>query len=226
MGTTYITGDTHGEYMRFTDGRPEGEETWNENDRLIVAGDFGFVYRGDRIESAQLDELSRKPYDICFVDGNHECFPKINEYPIVDYHGAKAHRIRKNVFHLIRGNIYKFDDKTFWVMGGGYSSDRHRRRLGIDYWNEEMPSSEEYKHAASTIKEAGMKVDYIITHTAPTNIIRKMGLEADMHERELNGFLEWIEHEVQFKHWFFGHFHQDVNICSKFSALWKNVQTV
>lgn len=222
----YIIGDTHGDYRRFTDNRPTGEELWTDHDRLIICGDFGFIYRGDRIESAQLDELSRKPYEICWIDGNHEAFPLINEYPIVDYHGSKAHQIRKNIFHLIRGNIYQFDDKTFWVMGGGYSSDRHRRREGIDYWKEEMPSSEEYKHATSTIKNTGMKVDYIITHTAPTDIVRKMGLESDIHEQELNGFLEWIEHEVQFERWFFGHFHQDVEVDNQFYAVWKDVRLV
>ena len=222
----HITGDMHGDLKRFYENRPYGEKEWSSDDILIVCGDFGFIFRGDEVEQSQLNELAKKDYNICFIDGNHENFPLIYQYPTVDYHGAPAHRIRQNIYHLIRGNIYEFENMLFFVMGGGYSRDRKRRQLGIDYWEEELPTSEEYHLSANNLKLHDMKVDYIITHTAPTDVIIKMGMEPDHHERELTGFLEWIEHDVDFKHWYFGHFHRDMKFRDKFSLLWYEVETI
>ena len=51
-----------------------------------------------------------------------------------------------------------------------------------------------------------------MTHTAPKELIYKMGYYPDPHDMELTGFLEWVYHEVSFNEWFFGHWHEDVDI--------------
>ena len=43
---------------------------------------------------------------------------------------------------------------------------------------------------------------------------------------ELTGFLEWIMYEVQFKKWFFGHWHFDREVGEKFRAVWFDVVPV
>ena len=68
----YITGDTHGEISRFM-GNNMGDSTWTAEDVLIVCGDFGFVYYGNEKERAKLDALEKKPYTVCFCDGNYHC---------------------------------------------------------------------------------------------------------------------------------------------------------
>ena len=75
-----------------------------EENFVIILGDFGVIwnYLGvDKEEKYWLDFLENKPFITLFLDGNHDCFPRINEFPIVEFHKGKAHQIRKNVFHFL-----------------------------------------------------------------------------------------------------------------------------
>ena len=215
-----ITGDMHGEYSRFDYLMREGEETLSADDILIACGDFGFVFLDNEREHKIFDMIAEKPYTICFCDGNHENFAVLNAYPIEQWNGGKIHRIRQNIIHLMRGQVYTINGKKFFTFGGAYSIDRYMRKLNYSYWNEEIPNGDEYKEATENLKKVDNKVDYIITHTAPREIIRRMGHEPDMHDMELTGFLEWIEYEVDFKRWFFGHWHIDKEVADKFRAIY------
>lgn len=218
-GRILLTGDTHGERGRFNPNSMSGEFEFGERDVLIVTGDWGYVFLDNFDERKYLDELEGKPYTIAFVDGNHENFPALRAYPEEIWCGGKIHRIRKNIIHLERGQVFNILGRTVFTMGGAYSIDRMMRRRGYSFWDEELPSDEEYKSAAENLRKCGMKVDIIVTHTAPREIVRRMGYESAYEELELEGFLEWIMYEVEFSDWYFGHFHIDRDIDEKFHAL-------
>jgi len=222
----YITGDTHGEQARFAALREYGEPEWTGDDCLIVCGDFGYIFYDDEKERLFLDELEQKPYTVCFVDGNHENFPAICRYPVETWNGGKVHRIRRNVLHLMRGQVFDIDGKTFFTMGGAYSIDRYMRKEGVSYWNEEVPDGDDYREASENLKRCGHKVDYIITHTAPREMIMRMGHYPDPQDMELTGFLEWIMYEVKYKHWYCGHWHMDREMSENFTALWYDVAVI
>lgn len=222
----YITGDTHGEQARFSPGAMPGEDKWSRDDTLIVCGDFGFLFADDEREHAFLDKLAQKPYTICFCDGNHENFPAICAYPKQVWHGGNVHRIRDNVIHLMRGQVFVLDGKKIFTMGGAYSIDKYMRREGFSWWPAEQPTDEEYREATQNLREAGSCVDIVITHTAPREIIRRMGKEPDAHDAELTGFLEWIMYEVQFRRWFFGHWHTEQRIDDRFKAMWFDIESI
>ena len=40
----------------------------------------------------------------------------------------------------------------------------------LSWWEEELPSEEEYQTARANLDRAGWEVDYIITHCCPTSI--------------------------------------------------------
>lgn len=218
----YITGDTHGEQARFYNEMLLPNGRLGEKDYLIVCGDFGYIFSDDSSEAFFLDSLERVPYTILFVDGNHENFPALFSYPEMEWHGGCVHRIRKNVFHLMRGEIFEIDGSTFFVMGGAYSIDRYMRSEGVSWWPEELPCELEYKRAVASLKEKDFKVDYILTHTMPREMILRYGKNPDMHDMELTGFLEWIMYEVEYRHWFCGHWHDDRDLDDKFTILWHN----
>ena len=222
----YITGDTHGDQLRFIEGNMPGESEWTSDDFLIICGDFGFVFSDSKIENQFLYYLENKPYTICFCDGNHENFPRIYGYPEQAWHGGRIHRIRNNIIHLMRGYVFTIDGKTIFTMGGAYSIDKYMRKEGYSWWKEELPSNTEYREAIKNLEEHNKQVDYIITHTAPREIIRRMCKYPDEHDMELTGFLEWIMYEVQFKKWFFGHWHFDREVGEKFRAVWFDVVPV
>ncbi len=222
----YVTGDTHGDRMRFFDNNMVGESSWGENDTLIICGDFGFIFRNNEGEQAFLDKLAEKPYTICFCDGNHENFSALYLYPQEMWMGGKVHKIRRNIFHLMRGQIFDICGKKFFTMGGAYSIDKYMRTEGVSWWKEELPCSIEYNEAIHNLKKANNEVDYIITHTAPSEIIWRLLKNPDNHDKELTGFLDQVMHEIKFKRWFFGHWHMDWKIDEKFRAIWFDVECI
>ena len=70
----------------------------------------------------------------------------------------------------MRGQVFEID----FTMGA-YSIDRYMRFEGLSYWKGELPDNSEYREASENLKEHDFKVDYVLTHTAPREIIRWMG---------------------------------------------------
>lgn len=221
----YITGDTHGDAARFV-GNNMGDAAWTEEDVLIVCGDFGFVFTGSEREEANLDFLAQKPYTICFCDGNHENFPLLFSYPEELWCGGRVHRLRKNVLHLMRGEIYEIQGKKVFAMGGAYSIDRAYRNLGRSWWEEELPSEEECDRAWENLESRGMKVDLVITHTAPAAAVHSMGKFPDYHEENFQRFLRKLYLNLDFDRWYFGHWHEDRVLNDQFIAVCTKVHRV
>ena len=116
----YITGDMHGDISRFDS---PAIKQLKKGDTLIVCGDFGFVWDNSKIEQKILKKLGKKKFNVCFIDGTHENFELLNAYPLTNWNGGKVHHICGNVYHLMRGQIFKIDNMTFFTMGGGESPD-------------------------------------------------------------------------------------------------------
>lgn len=231
----YILGDTHGD-INVIEKSISGISSLSADDVLLIPGEFGYVMFGEGTnerEKHKLDTISRFSFTILFVDGNHEGFPYLMQYPQEIRFGAPVRRIRDNIFWLQRGYIYTIQGKTFFTMGGAYSMDKARRlayeeKYGVPIWfKEELPSDEEYRRAIRTLEEHNYQVDYILTHTAPASIIpRVIGAYPDHHDRELTGFLDWVYHEVNFKKWFFGHFHVDKVINEQMIACFRIIHAI
>lgn len=230
----YVTGDTHGFPQRFAGF---DDDKWTKDDYLIICGDFGFLFLDNESEKKYLDFLeATRPYTICFCDGNHENFPAIYKYPQENWHGGQVHRIRKNIVHMMRGQIFEIENKTFFTFGGAYSIDKANRKEGYSWWPEEQPTDEEYEIGLENLEKCGYKVDYIITHTAPCELVERMialqpwgvrfGFEIDTHDFTLMSYLGSILHKAQFSHWYFGHWHFDTKIDEKSTALFEEVYRV
>lgn len=205
----YVIGDTHGEYFKLDD--VEKKAFLTKDDYVIVCGDFGFIFTNSKLEQRILDDLAKKEYTILFVDGNHECFPILNKYPVKEWNGGRIHRIRPNIIHLMRGQVFNIEDKTFFTFGGAFSTDRGFRRLNVSYWNEEVPNGEEIDEGRANLERVGNKVDYIITHTLPSSATRMLGYYIDdkTPDKHFTDFLDEVRTTVDYKKWFAGHFHKD-----------------
>ena len=62
---------------------------------------------------------------------------------------------------------------------------------------------------------------YILTHTGPTSTLKT--INADYRIDEYTDWLEEINKTVDFKHWYFGHFHTDKRIDNKHSVVFNEV---
>lgn len=212
----YITGDTHGEYGRIY----EIDRLLKEGDCLLVCGDWGYLFSDSFSERRFLDDLEARPYTIMFVDGNHENFPAIYSYPQEMWNGGKIHRIRKNIMHLCRGQVFEIEGLRFFAFGGGYSLDKASRTEGLSWWKEELPTQAEYEEGKKNLEKADWEVDYILTHTLNVESIKVLATmersgeikPLTPEEAPLNFYLEDIRACTTYKEWFFGHFHRDLSI--------------
>lgn len=205
----WVIGDTHGEYFRIVD--VEKRIPIMEGDYLIVCGDFGFIFNNSELEQRVLNELSKKKWVILFVDGNHECFPVLNGITVEEWNGGKIHRIRPNIIHLMRGQVFNIEGKSIFTFGGAFSTDRGFRRLNVSYWEDEIPNADEIKEGRANLEKVGNKVDYIITHTLPSSVKRMMGyyVGGEKSDKHFTDFLDEVRVNVDYKKWFAGHFHKD-----------------
>lgn len=158
-----------------------------------------------------------------WVDGNHENFDALKRYPNDIWKGGKIHRIRNNILHLCRGQIFEIEGKTFFVMGGGYSLDCCNRREGISWWRDEMPGDKDFEEANKNLSLHNNTVDYIITHTAPEIVIRQYPHKNVYEEKSLNNYLQYIYESINFKKWYHGHLHDDREVSEKIRLMWHDI---
>ena len=96
----YLTGDTHGDFQRFSVRAFPEQKNMTKEDIVLICGDFGgFWDRSPRCRHL-LDELERRPFTTAFVDGNHENFDLLDALPEESWNGGMVHRLRPSVVHL------------------------------------------------------------------------------------------------------------------------------
>ena len=122
----YVTGDCHQNFERFNASIFPEQNDMTKDDYVIICGDFGGVWNKDeesKEETMLMDWLDCKSFTTLFVDGNHENFDRLYEYPVEEWHGGKVHKIRPSVIHLMRGQVFDIEGASFFTFGGATSHD-------------------------------------------------------------------------------------------------------
>lgn len=223
-GRILITGDLHSDTGALTMILKQ----MLPSDILMVAGDFGYLFRNNSDEKSWLNDvdlfLRRNDLYILFVDGNHENHRALREFPVEAWQGAKVHKIRSRIVHVLRGEILTLKGKKIYCFGGAFSIDRAYRTLNKSWWEEEIPTDEDYKNGNNNLENCEYKVDYIVTHTCPVNLIVRLGsYHAAAEERQLQNYFQWISEITSFEKWYFGHWHQDQELGEKYRAIYLDV---
>ena len=67
------------------------------------------------------------------------------------------------------------------------------------------------EHGRRNLDAAGWKVDYVVTHEAPADLAGDLCWECNrpFEDDPLQNFLGEIDRRLDFKTWFFGHYHDD-----------------
>lgn len=229
----YITGDTHGDWMSRlnTNAFPE-QKGLTKNDYVIILGDFG-IWDDSKSERYCLDWLDEKPFTTLFISGNHENYDILDSLEIEEWHGGKVNFVRPSVIHLMRGQCYDIEDKTFFTFGGASSHDISDGILEPDdpefkikkkkldknpfslyrvnhesWWERELPSEEEMKTGLKNLQIENNKVDYILTHSPYTSLLKQMDGDSGLYKSDIiTDYLQKIKQTVEYKHWLFGHMH-------------------
>ena len=249
----FVSGDIHGNPVRFsTDNFYEQKEFSGikEDNTVIVLGDFGLVWNHNGESSNEkwwLDWLEEKPFTVCFVDGNHENFDRLYQYPVEEWNGGKVHKIRDNVIHLMRGQVFEIEGNKFFTFGGASSHDisagilevddpdfkKKRKELDknpyalyrinhVSWWKEELPSKDEFREGIENLKKHDWKVDYILTHSPSASVIALLG--QGLYEQDiLTEYLEEIRCKTEYKRMFSGHMHVNRAINEKDILLYEQI---
>lgn len=154
------------------------------------------------------DWLENRPFTTVTCFGNHEQYDKIRSLPREEWNGAIVRKVRPHVMYVENGEIFTLNDQTFFVMGGATSVDKVYRTEGKSWWAAEIPSKEEMEHAVDNLEKYNVRVNHIITHTAPNWILDKFWYE---HDSLTNFLTNYVERFVEFDDWWFGHFHDNCN---------------
>lgn len=223
----YVVGDLHGEFQLLKHKIREQEIT---DSYIIVAGDCGFGFEKPehyrQVYNKMLKILSKQNVTIIFVRGNHDDPDYFNGNLTINYKYFKT--------------IPDYSVLTFGIenthnilcVGGAISIDRRYRKNEESkytngkrfYWENEPPVY--LPEVLDKINEDGLKINSVITHTAPSfmPLTDKTGiasfitfdntLEIDVINERLT-ISQLYEHLVKKdKHiivnWFYGHFHQHI----------------
>lgn len=250
----YITGDCHADFRRFNMENFPQQKEMTHDDIVLIMGDFGGIWNDSKEERYWLNWLSEKSFTICFVDGNHENFDRLysDEFEIVDFHGGKAHKIRDNIYHLMRGHIFEFEGKKFFAFGGASSHDindgildraefesdydfkmtyklwsylgKRFRVNHVSWWKEELPSQEEMDFGVETLNKHNWEVDYVISHCLPQEVCSILGFRrADTLTSYFN---ELSLNGLKFKEWHAGHYHIQDRVLGKFYIHYEDIVRV
>ena len=227
----YVTGDTHIpidirklSYKNWPEGR-----TLSKSDYLIVMGDFGLLWKNepDRLEKYWTEWLNKKKWTTLWINGNHENYHRLSNLPQVEMFGSTVGIVSDSIYHLKNGYIYTIEGNTFFCMGGADSIDRAGRTEGVSWWPEEQPSSAELNLGLDNLEKYNNKVDYILTHTLPTNIVQKLVQCLDLsflasRPDPLWKYLEHIYEIVTFEQHLAGHWHSN-QVIDKCHILYEDI---
>lgn len=218
----YVTGDMHGVASRFDE---PALRKLRGGDTLIICGDFGFLWNGSKDEINVLKKLSKKRYNICFIDGTHENFDMLGKLKVKMWNGGKVHQISDNIFHLMRGQVFTIDGKKIFTMGGGESPDIDIR-FEMNTWSEkEIPTRAELVEGVENLQKNHAKIDIVISHEPPAKIKDFLLIETkdSASITAINTYLEDVGKTCKFNHWYFGSLHMDKYISKTHICVYRKV---
>lgn len=196
-------------------------------------------------EKELLDRLENYNFTILFVTGNHENFDRLRTYPDKEWHGGVVKEIRPHVLLLKRGYIFDIDGYKFFTMGGAKCHDIHDGVFELDdpefedkvskamyyrvnhlsWWKEEVPNEEERQRAIDTLEANNWTVDFVLTHEAPNRFVRELSY-GRYRPDEYSEWLQMIQIKLNYKHWFFGHYHTELDISKKDHCLYEWINSL
>ena len=246
--SVWITGDTHGDWINRlnVDSFPEQKEM-TQDDYIIICGDFG-IWDNSKREKYNLNWLDDKPFTTLFVSGNHDNYDILDGLEVSEWHGGLVNHIRPSIIHLMRGQVFTIEDRTFFTFGGASSHDisdgilepddpdfkEKIRQLDknpyslyrinhISWWERELPSENEMEMGLDNLKKQNNKVDYIITHSPSTSELYLMGGKGLYQSDILTNYLEEVKANTEYKRHFFAHMHVNKAINDKDICLYEQI---
>ena len=237
----FITGDQHGTIDNIS--YLNSKKQLSENDLVISLGDFGVPYWSAKkktkndLSTFELFDSFHTNYAI--IQGNHsKRFENVKWFRQNNFCGGNSFYYPKypNFHFLQNGQVYNINGMSFLVMGGGYSVDKYIRLARGWTWEPEEKLNDEEKLAIRNLISETMNFDFVLTHVAPLELQPKFlflsAVDQSTVETDEEEFLSEVRSKINYKAWFFGHYHGDYIIGNREYLLYdypieiKNVNTI
>lgn len=184
-----IAGDIHNEF-----GILNTLINKKKPDLVICCGDFGYWPRAKNTK--KFTDIKLQNSKILWCDGNHEDFWSLNN--------RTSDEIEPGIIYQPRGSTYTLPDgRIILFMGGAESIDKMYRKIGIDWFPEEIITQKDFQNLPEC------KIDIIVSHTCPQEIVKYLKLNyPEKNEEPSNIALSELWKIYTPKLWFLGHWHQ------------------
>jgi len=220
-----ISGDFHGnedyELLLITQEtlvKKYGQAQYDTIKYHVILGDGGFLWPGNQVkEFLNYIELSKRPFPILCVFGNHDPVLGRSDLPEIDIGiGEKVIVVNKEkpfLAYLKRGKMYTIENHTFLALGGALSIDKEFRKPNLSWWKQEYWSETEKNNLFHILKNNNV-FDYVLSHTGPSRVneiinpLHRSGRMPIFFD-EVAALNERIDGKMTCKQWFCGHWHKD-----------------
>ena len=192
-----VCGDIHGDWG------PLNRLIKREKPEIILqCGDLG--YWPNLSMSGRIKDILNGPTKIYWCDGNHE-----NHWELSLIREEGVSQLEPNIFYMKRGSTLVLPDKRrVLFMGGAASVDRVFRKLGLDWFPDEVISQSDIEGLPD------VDIDIVISHTCPMEIFPRIEEEAieyypwflKMRDPSQEA-LSYVYNKYRPPLWYFGHFH-------------------
>lgn len=232
MQRLFITGDKHGDFDFLSYFCQENNTT--KDDVLIILGDAGILYYGDKSpkEIALKTYISKQPITLLCVRGNHEARPSERDSIKAAFHEDWNETVYfdknyPNILYAVDGGEYVINGKFILTIGGAYSVDKEYRKIMGWYWNPTEQLSQVERNAIECITE-DCHYDYVLTHTCPyedmpTYLFLK-NIDQSKVDNTMELWLQKIKEQITFNHWYYGHYHDDRDFDNNMTILYNEIR--
>jgi len=222
-----ICGDIHGHIEQL-----QGSQYYfTEPVGMIVLGDFGANYFGNKKDAAFKNAANNMNIEWYAVKGNHEARPSNIKDMRLEYDENVGGEVYTepafpHIHYFKEYGIYTINGHKCAIIGGAYSVDKYYRLANHWTWHaDEQLSAEEKDDCFNMIK--GEKVDFIFSHTSPyryrpTEMFLSV-IDQSTVDNSMEYFLDDIVDAVDWKYYFFGHYHGNKMINDKVFMLYTKV---
>ena len=224
-----VLGDIHGNALKLK-ALLKNKTEYTEDDVVILAGDVGILYGGEKM-GRLLKEMKSFPCKFIVMRGNHDdrywaSYPKREEsFETLDIFGSTLGYQKKypNVLYVKdEGDILTIEGKTYLFIPGAYSVDKfYRIKQQMPYCPDEQLTTDEMNALTDRIMKHD-RIDVVISHTCPLSWQSQFEylflsfLDQSKVDKTTDKFLDYVN-DLLIKRggydvWLFGHFHDDIYI--------------
>lgn len=224
MSKLFCTGDTHGniDIGKLTTKRFPLQKELTKDDVLVVLGDWGGIWYGNKKDNYIINWWNSKPWTTFVVLGNHCNYDAIEQLPETTMFGGPVRKVSDSIVIAETGNIYTICGKKCLVLNGANSHDMWCRTAGINWWAQEAITQDDANKALISLAAVNDEIDYFFTH-APGGVASAMcGYKPEESDRWVDFVMNHLPADGEWKH-FCGHMHRDMCATERTKIVYQDV---